>query len=185
MKRWLSSFSTRDLIIIAIISALGLAVKPIITPLVHLISGPLLIPGGSLAGGFYMLWLALVVVLVPRRGSALLTAFVQGVVTLMLGHFGHHGVMSIVIYTAPGVTVELIAAFFRNKSSLPAQTTFCAGANITGSLLVALLIMRLPLIPLLISLTASLLSGIGGGVVSYKIIRQLRAHRFELLSEKE
>jgi len=184
LERWLSRFTTQDLLIIAIIAALGLAMKPVITPLVHLISAPLLIPGGSLAGGFYMLWFGLIVVLVPRKGSALLVALVQGIVTLIIGHFGHHGVMSILIYTAPGLTVEVIALFFRNRSTLIAQTIICSGANLVGSLLVALLIMRLPFIPLILSLTAAVVSGIGGGIVSYTVIRQLKAYRFELLREK-
>lgn len=184
MRRWLSGFTTEDLIIIAIIAALGLAMKPVITPLVHLISAPLLIPGGSLAGGFYMLWFGLIVVLVPRKGAAILMALVQGMVTLILGHFGHHGVMSILTYTAPGLVVELLALLFRDKSSLIAQTMICAGANLAGSLLVALFIMRLPLIPLGISLTTAIISGIGGGIVSYTVINKLRAHRFELLAKR-
>ena len=129
-----------------------------------------------------MLWFGLIVVLVPRRGAAILTALVQGIVTLILGHFGHHGVMSILTYTAPGIVVELLVLLFRDKSSLIAQTTICAGANLAGSLLVALFIMRLPLIPLVISLTVALISGIGGGIVSYTIINKLKAHRFELLA---
>jgi hypothetical protein len=40
--------------------------------------------------------------------------------------------------------------------------------------------MRLPAIPLAISLTAALISGIAGGIVSYMIIRKLSSHRFEL-----
>lgn len=184
MTRWLNRFTTQDLIIIAVIAALGLAVKPVITPIVHLISAPLLIPGGSLAGGFYMLWFGLVAVLVPRKGAVILTAFVQGVVTLILGHFGHHGVMSILIYTAPGIIAEVAALLFRNKNSILAQTTICASANVTGVLLVALLIMRLPYIPLAISLAAGLLSGIGGGIVSYTIIKQLIAYRFELIRNR-
>ena len=181
MRSWFARYTTQDLIIIAIISALGLAAKPIVTPIVHIISAPLLIPGGSLAGGFYMLWLALITVLIPKRGAAFITAFIQGIVTLIIGHFGHHGVMSIIIYTAPGISVELLALLFRNKRSLTAQTVICSGANLTGAILVALLIMRLPLIPLLISLVAALISGIAGGVVSYNIIKQLIAHKFELL----
>ena len=176
--RWLESFTTQDLIIIAVISALGMAVKPIITPIVHLVSAPLLIPGGSLAGGFYMLWLGIVVVLVPRRGSALLTAFVQGVVTVILGHFGNHGVLSIMTYTAPGLVVELIALFFRRKHTLIAQVSLCAGANLVGTLFVALMIMRLPKLPLIISLITAIISGIGGGIVSYLVLQKLIRQKF-------
>lgn len=132
-----------------------------------------------------MLWLGLAVVLVPKRGSAFLTAFVQGAVTLVLGYFGHHGVMSIIIYTAPGLTVELIALLFRDKKTLFAQTSMITGANITGSALVALLIMRLPVILLAISLTASVISGILGGVAGYAIINRLVHYRFELLEKRD
>jgi len=184
MKRWIESFTTQDLIIISIISALGLAVKPIITPIVHIVSGPLLIPGGSLSGGFYMLWLGLIMVLVPKKGSAILMAFVQGAVTLIIGQFGHHGVVSIVTYTAPGITAELTGFFFRNKRSLVSQVFICTGANLTGSLLVALFIMRLPFIPLAISLVTAIISGIGGGIIAYTIIKQLELHQFDLLRKR-
>lgn len=50
----LGRFPISDLVIIAILSALGIATKPIIVPLVHIITGPLYIPGGAVAGGFYM-----------------------------------------------------------------------------------------------------------------------------------
>lgn len=180
MERWLDSFSTQDLVVIAIISALGLAVKPVITPLVHLVSAPLLIPGGSLAGGFYMLWLGLVLVLVPKRGSAVLTAFVQGVVIMILGYFGHHGVMSLLIYTAPGISAELASLLFKDKRSLPAQVSICSAANLTGTVLVALLIMRLPTIPLAISIIASVISGFGGGILAYALLKRLTYYNFDL-----
>ena len=51
MNRWLKSFSVRELIVIAAMAALGVAIKPVVVPLVHLISAPLLSPGGALAGG--------------------------------------------------------------------------------------------------------------------------------------
>ncbi len=50
-------------------SALGLAAKPIITPLIHLISAPLMVPGGSLAGGLYMMWIALAIAIVNKPGA--------------------------------------------------------------------------------------------------------------------
>ena len=50
MKR----FSVKELILISVMAALGLAVKPVVTPLAHIISTPLMIPGGALAGGLYL-----------------------------------------------------------------------------------------------------------------------------------
>ena len=58
-QRFLDKFSLYDLIIIAMMSALGIAIKPIIVPLSHIISGPLLIPPGAVTGGLFMMWLVL------------------------------------------------------------------------------------------------------------------------------
>ncbi len=179
LAKILRRFSTQDIILIAIIAALGLAVKPIISPIIHLVSAPLLIPGGALAGGFYMLWFGVVIVFVPHTGSAIILALVQGVVTIIMGHFGNHGIMSIVIYLLPGVTAELTAKLFRNKKQLFSQAAICSAANLTGVTLVALLIMRLPLIPFMVSLITALFSGIVGGSISYMVISKLSFYNFE------
>jgi energy-coupling factor transport system substrate-specific component len=62
-------FSTRDLIVISTLAAIGIAIKPLVGPLFKMISPPLAIPGGSLAGGFYMLWLSLAVFMVGKTGT--------------------------------------------------------------------------------------------------------------------
>ncbi|RLC55794.1 MAG: hypothetical protein DRH89_06945, partial [Candidatus Cloacimonadota bacterium] len=77
---WLRKYSSQDLLYIAIMSALGLAAKPIITPLIHLISAPLMIPGGSLAGGLYMMWIALAIAIVNKPGAGLLVGITQAIV---------------------------------------------------------------------------------------------------------
>ncbi len=184
MAKFLGKFSTQEIILIAIIAALGLALKPFISSFVHLISTPLLIPGGSLAGGFYMFWFGIVVVLVPHRGAALLFALVQGIVTLVMGQFGNHGVMNLVIYTLPGLAVEIVLLFLKNRKSLLAQTIICSAANLTGAVIVALTIMRLPTIPLMISLNAALISGIGGGIISFMIVRKLVRYGYYLIPER-
>ena len=68
-KRFLSSFSVYNLILIAVVSSLGVATKPIVVPLVHVVTGPLFIPGGAIAGGFYMFWIVLGIGLVKKRGT--------------------------------------------------------------------------------------------------------------------
>ena len=52
-------FRLSDYIIIAMMASIGIAVKTIIVPLAQIITGPLFIPGGVLAGGFYMMFLVL------------------------------------------------------------------------------------------------------------------------------
>jgi energy-coupling factor transport system substrate-specific component len=169
MKR----FRTTDLLYIAAFAAIGLAAKPVVTPLVHIVSAPLMIPGGSLAGGFYMLWLGLAVAAVPKPGAALLTAAVQAAVMLS-GLFGSHGALSLLTYTLPGAIVELTALFFRHRDTLFAQIAFCTAANLMGTLIVVLLVMRLTAIPAAISLTTATISGILGGVLARGFIVRLQ-----------
>ncbi|MCF7794494.1 MAG: ECF transporter S component [Candidatus Cloacimonetes bacterium] len=170
-------FTSQDLLYIAIFSALGLAVKPIVTPLIHLISAPLMIPGGSLAGGFYMMWIALAIAVVNKPGTGILIGIVQAIVMISLGYFGNHGAVSLISYTLPGITAEIVAHIFKEKSSITAQTAICTFANISGALVVTLLVMRLATIPLLISLVAAAISGIVGGMLSYSLFKKLRKYR--------
>ena len=175
--KFLAKYSSQDLLYIAIFSALGLAVKPIVTPLIHLISAPLMIPGGSLAGGFYMMWLALAIAVVRKPGAGFLVGITQAIVMISLGYFGNHGAVSLISYTLPGVSAELISFLFRNKTSIYAQVGICTAANITGAVVVTILIMRLALIPLLISLIAATISGIIGGILAYSVYNKLKHYR--------
>lgn len=167
---------TTDLLTISALAALGLAMKPILTPLVHLVSVPLMIPGGSLAGGFYMLWLALAVALVKPSGAATLVGLIQGVV-MMTGFFGSHGLLSLISYPLPGVAIDLLALVFRQRRILLAQTVFCTAANLTGTGLVVLLVMRLTWLPAILALTMALISGILGGFIARWLIVQLERYR--------
>lgn len=53
MNKVLRKFSIYELVLIAVMAALGIAVKPVVVPVAHLIAGPLMIPSGDLAGGIY------------------------------------------------------------------------------------------------------------------------------------
>jgi len=173
----LAKFSSRDLLYISVMSALGLAIKPVVTPLVHLISAPLMIPGGSLAGGLYLLWMVLLICLVRKSGAALMMGIAQALVMVGLGYFGSHGAVSLISYTLPALVLELVWLVFHNPNSPVTHVFLCTTANITGALIVALLVMRLPLLPTLLSLTAAAISGIIGGILSYKIYLELKQYR--------
>jgi len=88
-------------------AALGIAIKPVIVPLAHIVTGPLFIPGGVVAGGFYMMWLVLGFGLTGKRGTATLIGLIQAFVVLGTGFFGSHGVMSLLTYTVPGIMADL------------------------------------------------------------------------------
>lgn len=169
MKR----YSTSDLIIIALMAAIGLGTKQIVRPLVSLISVPLGIPGGAIIGGFYMLWLVLTKRLAPKIGSGFLFGLTQALVVMILP-FGSHGIFTIITYSLPGLAVDLVDLLFRSKNN----TVLCslvegAIANFVGSLSVLILIFRLEWrLTLFISLIA-LLTGNIGGIIAHYIAKQV------------
>ncbi|MCK4260375.1 MAG: ECF transporter S component [Halanaerobiales bacterium] len=170
----LSRYSMFDLVIIALMACLGIAIKPLVVPLAHIITGPLYIPGGVIAGGFYMMWMVLGAGLIGKRGTATLIALVQAIVILSLGIFGTHGLLSLFTYILPGIAVDIVI-LFTGRKGCGSGCCFLAGvaANISGTFLVNLVFFRLPLLPLILSLSSAALSGGLGGIIAYSMIRQL------------
>ncbi len=175
LKRFFTRFSLFDLVIIAIVAALGIAMKPVIVPLVHIITGPLFIPGGAIAGGFYMMWIVVGAGLVGKRGAATLIALVQAMIVISIGVIGTHGIMSLVTYVAPGIAVEVLLLATRQKGDNIFACFFSGmAANMAGTVLTNFVFFKLPLIPLLLTLAGGALSGGLGGLLAYLIIKNFR-----------
>lgn len=174
-QKFFDRFSLYDLIIIAMVSALGVATKPIIVPLANIITGPLFIPSGAVAGGFYMMWLVLGYGITGKRWTMTLIGFVQAILVMGTGIVGSHGALSLFTYTAPGILADLGLLLIGHRvCCLPCA--FLAGmlANAAGTIMVNFVYFRLPLIPLVLSLSAAALSGGLGGIVAFQILGQIR-----------
>jgi hypothetical protein len=177
----LKRFGVYDLIIIAVMAALGIALKPVITLAVHFISTPLMIPGGSLAGGLYMMWLVLAFALTGKCGAGTLVGLVQAVMVMLLPIPGSHGAMSLVSYTAPGVALDLLMLLML---VLPGRgfdrlASFFGGlvANLTGTLIVNLIFFKLPPLFLLVTICAAALSGGVGGLIVWELYKVAKRYR--------
>jgi len=175
MRDFLKRFSMFDLAVISMTAAMGIGIKPIIVPLVHIVTGPLYIPGGAAAGGFYMLWIVLGLGITGKLGTGTLIGLVQGLMVIITGVYGTHGAVSIITYTLPGLVTDTGAILLGKRLITPAGF-FLLGllANISGTLLSSMIFFRLPLIPLLLSLCAASLSGGLGGLIAYRLTRELQ-----------
>ncbi|RPF48749.1 energy-coupling factor transport system substrate-specific component [Hydrogenoanaerobacterium saccharovorans] len=174
ISRWFLKYTVFDLVLMASLAALGIAIKPVIVPLVHFITGPLLIPGGSVAGGIYMMWIVLGVALVGKAGSGTIIASVQAVVVIATGISGSHGILSIVTYLLPGIAVDATLFLLKKVKCYKIKMFVCGmTANVFGTLLSNILFFRLPTIPLLLSLSAGAFSGGIGGLIAYGIRKRL------------
>jgi len=160
-------------------AGLGVATKPIVVPLAHMITGPLYIPGGVIAGGFYMLWLVLGAGIIKKRGTATLISTVQAIMMVSLGIYGTHGLISFFTYIIPGLAIDTLYFFFKDPAKL--VPCFLGGmvANLSGTFLVNIVFFRLPIIPLILALSSASLSGGIGGIIAYSIIKQFR--KFDVL----
>lgn len=176
-KKFINRFSVFELIVIALMATLGIATKPFIVPLVHIITGPLYIPGGAVAGGLYMMWIVLGAGLIGKVGVATLISLVQAIIVVSLGIYGNHGIMSFLTYTIPGLAVDLYLLIF-GKGKFGFGNLFISGilANTSGTALVNLIFFRLPMIPLILTLSSAALSGGIGGIIAHFIIKKLKDH---------
>ncbi len=174
-ESWLSRYSLFHLLLIAILAALGVGVKPLVSTLVHLVTGPLFIPGGAVAGGIYMLFLVLAASLTGARGAGTLCGLCQALIVLAAGLSGSHGALSLVTYTLPGLAVDLMFLLLARKgANLPACCFAGLLANLAGTVSVNYVFFSLPLIPLLLSLFVAALSGGLGGAAAWGITKQLK-----------
>jgi energy-coupling factor transport system substrate-specific component len=178
LKKLVSKFSIFEIIVIALMATLGIATKPVITPLAHIITGPLYIPGGAVAGGLYMMWIVLGVGLIGKKGVATLISVVQAIMVVSLGIYGSHGIVSFITYIVPGLIVDFYVLLLRNKEFQKGDF-FISGilANISGTFLVNIVFFRLPLVPLILTLAAASLSGGIGGLIAYGIFNKLRKNQ--------
>ena len=114
----LSKISTFDAVFIALMAACGLALKPIVGPLFKIVGSALLVPSGSMAGAIYMIWPMLALLAVKQIGTAMMVGFIQGIIVLVTGIYGSHGILSLFTYTVPGIFIDLghlITRRFQNQ----------------------------------------------------------------------
>ena len=178
LRRLVNKFSVFEIIVIALMATLGIATKPVIVPLAHIITGPLYIPGGAIAGGLYMMWIVLGMGLIRKIGVATLISIVQAIMVVSLGIYGTHGIVSFLTYIIPGLIVDLHMLIVKSKI-FQKGNFFIAGilANVSGTFLVNVIFFRLPLIPLVLTLATASLSGGIGGLIAYGIYKQLRKNQ--------
>jgi hypothetical protein len=122
-----------------------------------------------------MMFLTLAASVTGMRGAAGLCGFCQGVMALVVGFSGSHGIFSIVSYTLTGVAVDALLFAMRHKGCC-ALCCFFSGmaANITGTLIVYSAFFNLPLVPLMLSLAAAALTGGLGGILAWIVAKRLR-----------
>lgn len=167
-------FLLSDYILLSMLATIGIVLKGVIVPLAAIATGPFYIPGGVLAGGFYMMFLVLGPALTGKRGSAFMVSLIQALLVTITGTPGSHGPVSLFTYTASGIAVELWF-FLSRHTGCCAFCCFIGGmvANMAGSFAVNLVIFKLPFVPLMLSLCVAALSGGLGGLMANAVTKRI------------
>ena len=144
---------------IILMAACGVGLKPVVGPLTRMLSSALFIPAGALGGMIYMVWPCLGLLVTRKTGTATAIGLLEAVIVLVTGIYGSHGILTLITYVVPCLVMD--GVFMLSGRGAITWLIFLppACANCTGALLVGFLIMRMPVIPLLISLFPAFLAG--------------------------
>jgi hypothetical protein len=169
MNRLLSRFSVFDLIIISLIAAVSIAIKPFVALLGGMFTQSV-VPIGTLSGIIYMVWLILPSYFTKKRGTAILTGAVQACLALVFGMMGNRGLLNVPVYIMPCIVLEIVMLLFKSYISSKISGFVAGGiANATGAFIVGALFLQLTFIPLMVSVVIAFVSGGIGGVIACKL----------------
>jgi len=123
-------FTTHDLLIMAVLAALGGVTGTYINALGDLVQAAFGFPGGTQwAAGLHVLWIVIAYGIVQKPGTGIVMGLLKGAVELLSGN--SHGVIILLVDLVAGILVDFGFLLFRNKKSLLAY--IIAGGLATGS----------------------------------------------------
>ena len=170
-------FTTRDLLIMAVLAALGGVASTYINTLGDAVEAFLGFPGATQwAAGLHVIWIVLAIAITGKPGTGVAIGALKGAVELMSGN--SHGVIVLLVDLVAGLLVDFGFLIFKNKKSL--LPYLVAGGLASGSnVLVFQIFATLPenivaASAILILFLAASVSGIVfAGLVPYLVINAL------------
>jgi len=171
-------FSTRDLLMMAVLAALGGVAGTYIQALANAVHAALGFPGATqVLAGLHVIWILLAVGLTGKQGSGTVTGIVKGAVEFLSGNT--HGILVILIDVVAGTMVDLGMLPFRNKNSYLAYS-FAGGIATASNVFVFQIFASLPrdVLAMSVLLLVGLVSFISGvllaGVLGKVLLDSLR-----------
>ena len=113
-----SRITTQQIVMIAILSALGGSLSTFIGYLGNLINLSLGVPfgAGQFMAGLHVFWIVLIRVLVPRSGVGTMGGLLKGLVEMFTG--STHGIVIVAVSLIQGLIIDLAGMFVRDEGNL-------------------------------------------------------------------
>jgi ABC-type thiamin/hydroxymethylpyrimidine transport system permease subunit len=171
-------FTTRDLLMMAALSALGGITGTYLSALGSFVQSIVGFAGTTQwAAGLHVLWVTLAMGLVGKPGTGILTGILKGIVELLTGNT--HGLLVLLVNVVAGVLVDVGFLAFRRKDRLPAYL-IAGGLASASNVWVFQLFAALPADILaysaivLVSSIAALSGVVFAGLLSWTLLNTLR-----------
>jgi energy-coupling factor transport system substrate-specific component len=166
-------YTTLDILIIAVVAAIGGVVNAYVTGAwAKFIEGAVGPFGAALDNPFYIFWVIIVVLLVPKPGVAIVTSLLAVIVEMVAG--SEDGSIVLVFGLLQGIGLELGFLVFRYARTLPAAILSGALCGIGCAICLTFIfgfdtLAPLPLVALFVALAVC--DGLIGGILGYVIAR--------------
>jgi len=125
-------FSTRDLLIIAILSGVGGVLSTYVGYLGNLLNRVFVVPfgAGQFVAGLHTFWIILVAGLVRRPGAGTIAGLLKGIVEMLTG--STHGIAIVLVSLVQGLLVDLVLWIMRRHTlaSYSIAGGFSAASNV-------------------------------------------------------
>lgn len=120
-------FTTKDLVTIALLSALGGVLSTYIGYLGNMVNHIIGVPfgAGQFMAGLHVIWIMLALGITRKKGAATATGLLKGIIELFLG--GTHGIVIVVVSLIQGIIPDLV--LFRDKTKEARSPTMYAMAG--------------------------------------------------------
>ncbi|HDP97270.1 MAG TPA: hypothetical protein ENN25_06240, partial [Euryarchaeota archaeon] len=170
-------FSTKDLAIIALLSALGGALSTYVGYLGNLVNHVIGVPfgAGQFLAGLHIIWIMLVLGITKKKGTGILAGFLKGTIELFLG--GTHGVVIVIVSSVQGLLADVFLFSDRAKEQRSFVRYSVAGGISAASNVVIFQIFFFAGVPVLLIVMLSMLafaSGIiFGGLLTIQLLESL------------
>jgi len=171
-------FSTRDLLMMAALAALGGVAGTYISAAGRVVQSFVGFPGTlQWAAGLHVLWLTLAVGLTGKQGAGTVASILKGFVELLSGN--PHGLLVVLVNIVAGILVDVGFLPFRDKDHLPGYL-LAGGLASLSNVIVFQLFAVLPAdllsygAILLLSVVAGLSGVVFAGFLGYTLTRTLR-----------
>lgn len=166
-------FSTKDLVTIALLSALGGVLSTYIGYLGNMVNHIIGVPfgAGQFMAGLHVIWIMLALGITRKKGAATATGLLKGIVELFLG--STHGVVIIVVSLVQGLIPDLVLFSDKTKANRSPMMYALAGGLSSASNVVVFYAFFLSGVPIVLIGMLCMLAAASGIIFSGWLVLEM------------